>query len=78
MTPAPDRRPPADEHPQHPQHPDHPEQPGLSDLPEQPEQPRLPLDGVDPDWRIDEHTRAVGLAGVAAARAILDRGRRAA
>jgi hypothetical protein len=57
MTPAPDRRTPADDHP---------------------EQPRLPLDGVDPDWRLDEHTRAVGLAGVAAARAILDRGRRAA
>jgi hypothetical protein len=43
-----------------------------------PEQPHLPLDGVDPEWRLDEHTRAVGLAGVAAARAILDRGRRAA
>ena len=30
------------------------------------------------DWRIDEHTRAVGREGVAAARALLNRANRAA
>ncbi|HEX4217126.1 MAG TPA: hypothetical protein VHZ02_02055 [Acidimicrobiales bacterium] len=30
------------------------------------------------DWRLDEHTRAVGREGVAAARALLDRANRAA
>lgn len=33
-------------------------------------------DGPAPDsWRLDEHTRAVGLAGVAAARALLEQHR---
>jgi hypothetical protein len=36
-----------------------------------------PERGAD-DWRLDEHTRDVGRRGLAAARAILDRGVRAA
>ncbi|MEP6661046.1 MAG: hypothetical protein ABJD24_14110 [Acidimicrobiales bacterium] len=35
-------------------------------------QPKLPLE-IEADWRLDERTKAIGLAGVARARAVLAR-----